>query len=391
MTSDRMEPLEKLRRLCARRASGELVFASSDLDARMYLHHGQLAWATSSGCPPAFVQHLVDRCGLDRVALRELVDECRKGRRPIGDSLVESKLATPFEIRDALRRQIATVLAVLPTESLESTRFVERPGADRAYGEAFLFDLDDVWPVNTGTYRDDWLARRAFELVGGAERVEVVRSGVVNARYPLEAAFDGPSTPVASIARRGIELAVVRGRERTELIQMLDLSRALVVTLGPRTAVRAAMAALVELTGELRDGSTHPLGGRAALRWTGRKPASLSPRIEEILRTTSEVLCIGAGEGRQLEWATGRDGFDFDSLAGLVAASAPIFHRADRPISVAFAREDAWVFGVVIPGQPSRNLWLALVRSAGLGLGWMINAMVLRSLAGRESPDPTLQ
>jgi hypothetical protein len=385
-----MEPLERLRRLCERRASGELVFASNELDARMYLHHGQLAWATSSSCPPAFVQHLVDRCGLDRDALRELVDECRKGRRPIGDTLVESKLATPFEIRDALRHQIATVLAVLPTESLESARFVERAGADRAYGEAFLFDLADVWPVNAGTYRDDWLARRAFELVGGAERVEVVRSGVVNARYPLEASFEGPSTPIASLARLGIELAVVRGRERTELVQMLDLSRALVVTLGPRTAVRAAMAALVELTGEPREAPVHPLGGRAALRWVGDRPPSLSPRIEEILRTTSELLCIAVGEGRELEWAVGRDGIDFRSLASLIGASAPIFHRADRPISVAFAGEHVWTFGVAIPGRRPRHLWLSLVRSAGLGLGWMLNAMVLRSLTGTE-PDPSLQ
>jgi hypothetical protein len=390
-TRERMEPLERLRVLCERQATGELACLSSTLEARIYLHHGQLAWASSSGSPPAFVHHLVDRCGLDRNTFREVVDECRRARRPIGESLVGSKLATAHEVRDALRLQIAAVLTGLRGRSEIDTQFAARPDVDRAYGPEFLFDLAEVWPANAGTQRDGWLARRAHDLVAGAERVEVVRGGVVLARHPWDAA-PSQAVAIAPLMRLGIELAVLRGRERTEVVHRLDLGGALGVTLGQRTAVGTALAALAELTGDGPRSESSSLAGSAALRWIGYERAIAAARIEDMLRSTEEVLAIGLGDRRELAWAVGRDGFGFDALEDLVRSAAPLLERTDgeAPLSVAFAGRDAWSFAVALPGHPSRHLWLSLGRSASLGLGWMLIAIALRQLTGRE-PAPLRQ
>jgi len=103
-------PWDTLRRLVDTASTGELIIASDAVEIHVYLLDGRLAWATSSTAHNDFLRRLVDDHGIASDVLRDVIEDCRRTRGRLGETLIALRLATAAQIRDALRGQIAESL-----------------------------------------------------------------------------------------------------------------------------------------------------------------------------------------------------------------------------------------------------------------------------------------
>lgn len=109
---DGLDPRGSIGELASRGFSGELEFAGGGERVVVFFQAGRIAWANDSLHRRAFVEHLRHTAGVDQGDVEAVVEECRKTRRPIGETLVEWNLASPEQVRAALRHQIALALEV---------------------------------------------------------------------------------------------------------------------------------------------------------------------------------------------------------------------------------------------------------------------------------------
>jgi hypothetical protein len=137
-------PLDTLERLTRASATGELICATDDLEVHVYLQEGRVAWATSSAARFAFSRDLIERTGVDPETLKELVEDCRRNRRPLGETLVEWKLASLEDVRSSLRLQVTHALQSLPGHPSTPTLFLERGAGYLTYDRALTFALEEV-------------------------------------------------------------------------------------------------------------------------------------------------------------------------------------------------------------------------------------------------------
>lgn len=126
-------PVEELYRLARATANGELICAAMQLEIHVFLQAGRIAWATDSRHPFAFASHLQRIARIDPDTLRQVVEECRRERLPLGETLVEWGLASWDGVRTALAHQISLAVSQLATLELAQTLFLER--AFRDYDE----------------------------------------------------------------------------------------------------------------------------------------------------------------------------------------------------------------------------------------------------------------
>jgi hypothetical protein len=107
--------------------TGELLLQGQGGFVRVYLQRGRVAWASDSRHRHGFTTNLKALARIDDGAVEAVVDGCRRTRRPIGEALASSGLATHEQVREALRSQIATALALATTEPRPRASFVGRP------------------------------------------------------------------------------------------------------------------------------------------------------------------------------------------------------------------------------------------------------------------------
>jgi hypothetical protein len=123
-------------------ATGELVCSCGDRDARVYLQRGRVAWANDCMHRHAFTGHLKQHARLGTPAIEAVVIECRNTRRPIGETLVERRLATAEQVRAALRHQIG--LALHNGECGGAGRSVFLPRNYDEYDVRFTFEASEL-------------------------------------------------------------------------------------------------------------------------------------------------------------------------------------------------------------------------------------------------------
>lgn len=165
-------------------ASGELVVASDAVEIHIYLLEGRVAWGVSSASGNEFLRRLIEHHGIASGGLREVIDECRRTRARLGETLIARGFATEAQVRDALRSQI--------TEALLAT--IAHPGAHCLflsrrldYARELTFELDEL-AIEAGaaaaSSRPDVaqaLATTVLDGVPGAVWSEVVERGAVSA------------------------------------------------------------------------------------------------------------------------------------------------------------------------------------------------------------------
>lgn len=121
--------------------SGELIVASDTLEAHVFLQDGRIAWAYSNGTRGLFLRELQAKAQIEEEELREVMDECRRERRHVAETLITWGLASERDVRHALWVQIGTTLeSVFQTPGVEAI-FLRR--ASENYSRELTFSLGE--------------------------------------------------------------------------------------------------------------------------------------------------------------------------------------------------------------------------------------------------------
>jgi branched-chain amino acid transport system substrate-binding protein len=184
--------LPKLLDLTHARANGELVCDAAGTEVHVCLYSGRIAWARDSKHPLEFTEHLKRIARLDDEMLEEVVADCAQSRAPIGETLVAWKLASPDQVRIALRHQTGTAFSVLQKCAYDvRTVFLARP--TMSYRQDFTFDPQEFFSL---------LQKVPPATSGGADADPFLRPPVPERRGNGQGAppGGGPAQPAARSA-----------------------------------------------------------------------------------------------------------------------------------------------------------------------------------------------
>lgn len=407
-------PLEMLKTIAADGGTGEFICASSTSEVHVFFQHGRIAWATDSLHPSAFTRSLQKSADLDPEAFRDILDSCRREKRPLGETLVSWGVASWDEVRDALRGQIELALEVLRPLPSAQTVFLDRTQQFATYGSELTFDVTELLGA-TSVGADEAastasaavppsspggrVSRRLFDVVDGIVWTELLDGETVLERFPT--ADDGASLLSVDIVSRtvldGADLAVLRAPEGTLAGVALAGSRSLWCRLSVEATVGVAVAALSVFA--LKEG-----GGVPAAALEGGAPpwavgeSAVNAELRDFLSRAPESLAALITDGVDREPSCGVGSSitpecALDIVARRTAAlnvPAPFVESpatcAD-PNDVAFnfrtllTREKAaWCFGTELGPRHRKTLWLLLDRSSSQGLGWAYLTSLSRRL-----------
>ena len=396
-------PLAALRELSAAEATGELICAAPALEAHIYLQEGRIAWATSSASRYAFGRDLIRRSGIDQRDFREVVETCRRERRPLGETLVQWGLSTTEDVRASLEAQIRDVMATLVSLRDAQTLFLERSERYRAYAAELTFDLDDVVEEEPVDEQALTLLGQTLEAVPEARWVEVLQEGRVVASHAKGDDHDSELAPSISAMAfgDGIDLLTVRSGLGTLVGFTPDGgSHRVVMGLGGETRLGAVSAAIARFA----PGTPLPparLGdGRASAEGSACEPCA--DALWEVVRRSDVIVAAQlrsarggvfvlhrdttAAERTQVIAARGQALLETPKLDGVLRNPQDTqvemlgFHFR----SAVFGEGEHWHFGAVVPDGSGRSVWLCLPRSVSQGLGWAISTATSRQLADVE-------
>ncbi|MCK5690351.1 hypothetical protein KAI87_13825, partial [Myxococcota bacterium] len=137
-------PLALIKTHLNQKDTGEVVSFDGNSEIHVYLQNGFIAWATHSKAKFSFTRHLLEDVGLDKDSLKEVIKECRRTGKKIGEALIEWKLATPEQVTQALRVQVRDAVGALQTQSDPRSLFLPRSGSFADYDETITFSLEEI-------------------------------------------------------------------------------------------------------------------------------------------------------------------------------------------------------------------------------------------------------
>jgi predicted regulator of Ras-like GTPase activity (Roadblock/LC7/MglB family) len=139
-------PLQQLFALVQRGASGELVCSCANAEIHVYLQGGRVAWASDSIHRHAFTRYLKEHARLDEASIDAVLGECRRTKRPIGETLMTWNLATRDDVRAAIRHQMMLALQFFQFGCDDPHAvFLERTQY-RRYDPSLTFHLSELIP-----------------------------------------------------------------------------------------------------------------------------------------------------------------------------------------------------------------------------------------------------
>lgn len=119
-------PISRLQHLASTGSTGEFIAAANGARVHVYLQEGRVAWATTNTERLLFKRVLLETTRLSAAKVEEVSEQCDRDRRPLGETLVMSRLATTTQVRTALRVQIETALETLRQATQVETLFLPR-------------------------------------------------------------------------------------------------------------------------------------------------------------------------------------------------------------------------------------------------------------------------
>ncbi len=410
--------LDVLLALAAREATGELICASESGEVHVYLQRGRLAWATDSEHPFAFTRHLQEMTGIDTESFRDILDSCRRERRPLGETLVSWGVTTAEDVRAALRHQIELALGVLRADVPAQTLFIDRTRQFADYASDLTFDVRELTsgdgeqegtrgtrtvppaPKDVSMPPASRHARRLLESVEGLLWAELFERTTVIESAPEPAQSERfPRTVIEQTLLDGADLVALRGPEGTLAGVALGSSRSLWCRLAADATVGAAMAAIAAIAAPERHAPGVDVAPFSASKsWTlGQEDAAPLRELREFLVRAPETLAalltavdddawaFGAGASAVApQWA-----LDVARRRGRVLA-APLFddeRTREDETSVGFAfrsmvtaERNVWCFAAELATHPRCVLWLLLGRTTSQGLGWAYLTSLSRRL-----------
>lgn len=394
-------PLSVLRRLSAEQATGELICAARDLEVHVYLQQGRVAWATSSAARLAFARELVRRSGIDATTLQELVDDCRRNRRPLGETLVSWNLASLEDVRESLRLQVRDALATLSGRRGAPTLFLERGAPFLAYDRALTFELDELLDgpmseppgppaAETPVAVLDKLLRDVPDIRWAA----LLRRGEVLASRPSSRAPRPITHTLAQLAFGDeVDVAVLRNDGGATIGVAREDDASLWLGLGADARLGGVFAALGDLLPLVR-ASDAPRQPDVVV--SGPGCSSCEAVLRDVLErwVDADAACV-LHEGTSL--VVSRRSVDVESFRAIAESRAPMLFVVDEPDagatsarttpaarparSIALGRRDSWLLATPVAEDSSAVLWLEVSRQASQGLAWALLSATARQVA----------
>ncbi len=389
-----------LRELSAAQATGELICATAELEAHIYLQQGRVAWATSSASRYAFGRDLIRRVGIDQNEFREVVESCRRERRPLGETLVEWGLTTTDEVRASLEAQIREVMGALTSLRDAQTMFLERGEGFRTYATELTFPLEELVDEPVVDERAQELLERTLEALPEARWIEVVHHGASVLEH--SASGDSPTTSATSLAELafgdGVRMMTIRSGLGTVVgFTNEESDHRVIIGLGSDSRLGTISAALARFTPE-------PLRKRPPT--TDRSPVAVGEECEpcadslwNLVRRSDDIAVASMHQRDGRSFTVHRAPAVADHAASIAARGQPILHSKDLddlPIdprdtqvemlgfhfrSVVLGTAEHWHFGGMIPDSSGRTIWLTIPRAVSQGLGWALLTATNRHLA----------
>jgi hypothetical protein len=410
-------PLRALRALVDRKASGEFISASDVAEVHVYLQRGRIAWATDSEHPFAFTRYLQTSAGIDSEGFRDILESCKRERRPLGETLVAWGLVTRDEIRAALRHQLELALAHLRDGGAAQTVFLDRTRQFAQYDDGLTFSLeellsspssaeappssrrasrmpppDDAAPASARKLLDSGDDILWTELFDGATRIESEPEPTAGPRFAAEV--------MQRTLLDGAELAIVWLPDGLLAGVALPASRSLWCRLAPDSTVGAAASALGVFGPAPRSPCESCPDCPSGEPWT--LCAEGDPALDEMrafLDRAPEMLAAFVVDTRDEAHpcGVGRAPLALDAALATVRRRARVLaiervfedgivKNADAAgvgfhfRSMVTAEERVWCFGAELATASRRTVWVMVDRRCSQGLGWAYLTSLSRSL-----------
>jgi len=414
-------PLERLVSLAAAAASGEFICSSSTEEVHVYLQRGRIAWATDSRHPFAFAAHLQDTAGIDVDTFRQVVEECRRGRLPLGETLVEWGLATWDVVRGALAHQISMAFSLLATTETGQMLFLARGYA--TYDEQLTFGVEDFAraaapvspvveltpasapppveapPLKEISRPEANLAGRLRASVEGLSWVELYEDERVTDGDPRSPTPRVPLGLVHSTLLDGADFAAIRST-RSSLIGLgLARPRSVWCRISAESTFGAVVSAIWSIAGGLEKPMDRPPPRPDATAWSigtcdptsEEAVRSFVHRAQDVLgavvlaRDPSTAPVFGCGSSvLEPELALDIAKRRMPALAHTPLPGADETERALDSIGYSLktmvsGESRLWCFGSELDQESGETLWLFLDRRTSQGLGWAYLAALTRA------------
>jgi hypothetical protein len=129
-------PYGRLLRLAEAGETGELVVAAPSDEFHVHLQRGRVVWVSERHTRERFRRHLLAVAGTRDEDLRPVLEECRRSRLPLVETLVKRKLASPDQLRETFAAVFRDALAELRALPTGSCVFLRR-GTDARHDMSF--------------------------------------------------------------------------------------------------------------------------------------------------------------------------------------------------------------------------------------------------------------
>lgn len=428
--STRASPFIELCELATRGETGEFICATSALEVHVYLQRGRVAWATSSSHPFEFARYIKEHSRIGDDTFRQVVDECRRERLPLGETLVAWSLVGWEEVKAALRHQVGLALAALREIPCARTMFLERKRFTD-YNPELTLELGTVLsvpppsPVETAdltpkTSADSarGFAAQLLETIDGAAWVEVLDgedlleaapiNGTTSTQLQGRGASRVPAALVQSTLGDDADFVALRSARGSILgARLTRARRSLWCTLAADSTFGAAVSTVWSLSAvqpHSREAAEQPIDPTLTGWVAGDGDSAAAVEIRGVFDRAREVVAAlvlsATGEPLVGMARPGVDGERCVSLARrrLRVFGAPMF---DQPVAeesrpqmdalgfgfrtIVTGERGLWCFAAELLAARDQTLWVLTDRNASQGLGWACLTALGRGLtrAGR--------
>lgn len=390
----------QLAELIANRESGELICVSDTTEVHVHLQAGRIAWATDSKHAFVFTRELQEQAAISKEQFREVLEECRRSRLPVGETLIAWGLASLEQVRSALRFQIACALRELAKIGQGQTIFLRRSQGYQTYAAALTFDarelsqelVDEFGERERETRVARGLVSEVRAAVSDVSWIEVLVDEKVVEQDPPAPKPHIPASLVKLTLLDGAEMVTFRSTRGTLVGAALGGGRTIWCRVAMDSTFGSVVSALSGLGRGDQRGSLAGAGAPDGPRWQlGDGSAALLAKLTEFAEQVEDVaaVLVAGPLGGELLHGIGIAHAAPDWCRDVVRRRAPVFdlardvlaelqpsHRPDlegmgfRLQSLATAEGDFWCFGTELGIPQASSAWLFLERKASQGLGW---------------------
>jgi hypothetical protein len=396
--------------LSEKRGSGEFICASSAYEIHVYLQGGRVAWATDSTHPFAFATHLQESAGIDVDTFRDVVEECRRDKLSLGETLVSWGLAQWDTVRRSLLHQIRLAVSLLADADAASAQVLFLERAYRQYDEKLTFELRElletvssvpaehveIEPTVTPVSDRPGIAQRLRTTIDGLSWVEVVEDDRLIEAEPEARGHRTPAGLINTTLLDGADFVVLRmGRSSVVGLKLGERRSIWCRVASEAPTFGAAVVALLALTPK-REPVAESTTRSTSETWTlGARTAAMDAMVSFLERaqdvlgavlladgSSSSVSACGTGR-LDPEWCVAlsrRRARSFTDGAVAPACEEGLASMGFYLRTFVSGERALWCFGAELDGSGA-SVWIFLDRKSSQGLGWACLSALSRTLA----------